>query len=139
MEIFRQFAWKNRKFSSICLEKSGFFVEKSKFFDPDSRPPRFQTRLTPLMCATQDRIAYPEEIRSRFALNSVLFSYSLGFLTVEIHSIFPDTSLAPLRVQYYSEVLLTTILIAYCVGVNMMKPYRQQRVKDLPKVPINGG
>src|SRR6218665_2298758 len=59
IEIFRQFPWRNRNFSSICLQKSKFFSGKIEifrkfpwknqiFFYPDPRPPRFQTRLTPL-------------------------------------------------------------------------------------------
>jgi len=34
---------KNRNFSGICLENRNFV-------DSDPRPPRFQTRLTPLVC-----------------------------------------------------------------------------------------
>jgi len=43
-EIFRKFALKNRFFVCEIARKN-----LSKFFDPGSRPPRFQTRLTPLM------------------------------------------------------------------------------------------
>ena len=64
-EIFRKFAWKNRFFSEICLHKRIFCVklpEKTHIFwkfawknpnfcYPDPRPPRFQTRLTPLVAA----------------------------------------------------------------------------------------
>jgi len=39
------------------------------------------------------------------------------------------------QVRYYWEALPTTALIAYCVGVNTPKGYRQPWVKDLPKVP----
>src|SRR6218665_818121 len=76
-QTFQKFAWKNRNLSQICLKKSKFFknmpgksiflmklpekVEISlkfsrknrNFFDPDLRPPRFQTRLTPLYAFIQ--------------------------------------------------------------------------------------
>jgi len=54
-EMIRKFALKNRFFICdffICLKESKFFgnfPRKSKFFDPGPRPPRFQTRLTPLV------------------------------------------------------------------------------------------
>src|SRR6218665_2436827 len=62
LKIFVKVPVKNRNFLEICpeklifclsscLKKSKFFLNfprKSKFFDPDPRPPRFQTRLTPL-------------------------------------------------------------------------------------------
>src|SRR6218665_440926 len=83
IDIFCQFAWKNRNYSSVCLEKSKFFVnlpgknqifpwknrnfseiclEKSKFFDPYPRTtPRFQTRLTLLI---KDAVYYIEIVRA---------------------------------------------------------------------------
>src|SRR6218665_3937865 len=62
IEIFRKFTWKNQNFSKMCLEKSKLFVKlpekieislkfawkNRNLFDPYPRPPRFQTRLTPL-------------------------------------------------------------------------------------------
>ena len=59
---------KNQNFSKICLEKSKFlwnclkksilisrkFARKNRnFVDPNPRPPRFQTRLTPLLWAIE--------------------------------------------------------------------------------------
>ena len=52
-----------------------------------------------------------------------------------IHSFIPDISIVPLQVHYYSEVLPTTSLIAYCVRVKTQKRYRQLQAKDLSKVP----
>jgi len=54
IEIFLKFAWKSRIFCEIAWKKSKFLGNlpgKSKFCWPGSttgRPPRFQTRLTPL-------------------------------------------------------------------------------------------
>ena len=42
-KFLSEIAWRNRHFSEICLEKLNFFYS-------DPRPPRFQTRLTPLVC-----------------------------------------------------------------------------------------
>ena len=69
IEIFCKITWENPKFFGNlpwkidffclwnCLKESKFFgnfPRKSKFFDPGPRPPRFQTRLTPLGCVIDE-------------------------------------------------------------------------------------
>ena len=50
IEICKKFAWKNRNiFGKIAMKKSKFLGNwPGNFVDPDPRPPRFQTRYTPL-------------------------------------------------------------------------------------------
>jgi len=57
LEIFQNFAWKNITFFVKLPEKfeiSLKFAWKNWFFYPYLRPPRFQTRLTPLYGAPED-------------------------------------------------------------------------------------
>ena len=55
IEIFRKFAWKIEFFCEIAWEKRFFWkfgrkikICLTRIFDPESRPPGFQTKLTPL-------------------------------------------------------------------------------------------
>ena len=66
--------------------------------------------------------------------NCVGFDFGIPLIlsvSIVIHSFFPDISIAPLQVHYYSEVLPCRLQHGYGF---MPKPQRQLRVKDLPKV-----
>ena len=85
IEICYEITWKIRNFSEISPENRFFceiawknlnFSEKSKFFYPGPRPPRFQTRLTPLPPFFLSGSLSP----SFCHLKSCLFSWGLNAL-----------------------------------------------------------
>ena len=53
--------WKNRIIWEICLEKSKFWkicLENWELFSPDPQPPRFQTRLMPLISSSHEQYTH---------------------------------------------------------------------------------
>ena len=66
--------------------------------------------------------------------NSLFYSPS-GLCRISKRAFILDIYIAPLQVNYYSEVLPTTAL-TMCRRVKTPKHYRQLWVEDLPKVPM---
>jgi len=67
--------------------------------------------------------------------NSLFYSPS-GLCRISKRAFILDIYIAPLQVNYYSEVLPTTAL-TMCRRVKTPKHYRQLWVEDLPKVPMS--